>query len=1046
MFNFGRGGQSRSGYSNRSGYAFPHNQYHDTDRWQRDDEYTHQQQNDNHWQRLSADESARAGQRHGQHGSSHAPLAGLSGRKTDDVHNAKKAKNKSAVGRHPPGLRGREIGMFYAKKAKENNAETHLTEAHIPLDRLVHLEEELATLLDEHKQENVNTKSYHLDHLKKNIEGNRRIDELYRRSESQSKKLPPDPPLPSNPLIPQSDASNDFLLREPEVVAKNRIVDERLMSKGKSSSSLQLFRKRLPAADKRQQILGLIESHQVVVITGETGCGKTTQVPQFILENCLGKEGLGACKIVVTQPRRISAISVSERISEERGESLGGSVGFQIRLESKLPNQRNSILLCTTGVVLQWLQSSPTLNTITHLILDEVHERDVDSDFLMTICKRILPMRPDLKLILMSATLDAGKFSQFFKHCPSIHIPGFTYPVEDIYLEDILNFTQYRKEFKPGQRGKKSQKRRDEYEKEMGAYLRHIASTGKYSKSTLEFLSSPDSEEVDMDLAANVVQYIHHNEDAGAILVFLPGWEQIAKLNDLLDNSATHRLQGNTVIFPLHSLMPTASQRAIFSKPAAGTRKIILATNIAETSITIDDVVYVVDCGKIKIKQFDVASNISTLQPEWAGLANVRQRRGRAGRVQPGKCYHLFTTYRNQLLPAYLPPEVCRIRLDEVILKVKLLQLGSCTQFLKQLLDPPSEEMIALSVELLETINAVTVVPLPVEERHHNLAGSSVRRHWKTEELTPLGFHLAQLPLDPQTGKMILMGAIFSCLDPVLSVAASLSFKDAFLIPLGKTKQVDAVKIDFGGPTKSDHLMLANVITEYYLASNKSNFCWENFISESVIKELMKVKVQLARHLYAKRFLTCDNYMDDAANVNSNDESLVRAVICAGLYPNVAKIKKVKKNEHMDTVLVSSNDKRILFHPKSILVNSLKFPYPWVVYHLKQKSSQTYLFDATVVSPLSLLFFGCTVKTGQEKVNGRIIETVSADKFITFNCEKRTASLVARTRLALDLVIERTIKHPSPTSWTSIDGRVLKLIVRLLNTELTGLQFDGTEG
>ena len=261
--------------------------------------------------------------------------------------------------------------------------------------------------------------------------------------------------------------------------------------------------------------------------------------------------------------------------------------------------------------------------------------------------------------------------------------------------------------------------------------------------------------------------------------MFVPGWEQISKLSRHLESGGPYSLTGSSVVYPLHSLMPTASQRAIFEPPPQGTRKVILATNIAETSITIEDVVYVVDCGKIKIKNFDVDSNIATLQPEWVSLANVRQRRGRAGRVQPGKCYHLFTKAREGLILSYLPPEICRTPLEEVILMIKLLELGSATSFLQRLLDPPEEKAIRLSLNVLENINAVKVQD-------------------NTEELTTLGFHLAQLPLDPQTGKMILMAAIFGCLDPVLSVAASLSFKDAFMVPLGKEREVDRIKLEFG--------------------------------------------------------------------------------------------------------------------------------------------------------------------------------------------------------------------------------------------------------
>ncbi len=213
--------------------------------------------------------------------------------------------------------------------------------------------------------------------------------------------------------------------------------------------------------------------------------------------------------------------------------------------------------------------------------------------------------------------------------------------------------------------------------------------------------------------------------------------------------------------------MPTTNQRAIFQRPPLGQRKIVIATNIAETSITIDDIVYVVDCGKIKMSNFDVEANIATLKPEWCSLANSRQRRGRAGRVQPGVCYHLYCKGREMTFADYMLPEMLRKRLEEVILQIKVLRLGKVEPFFAKVMDPPDPKAVRLSLELLRQINALD-----------DTDGSEI--------LTPLGFHLAQLPMDPQTGKMILLGAIFSCLDPVLSVAASLSFKDAFVIPLGK--------------------------------------------------------------------------------------------------------------------------------------------------------------------------------------------------------------------------------------------------------------------
>eukprot|EP00088_Acartia_fossae_P004520 TRINITY_DN1193_c0_g1_i7.p1 TRINITY_DN1193_c0_g1~~TRINITY_DN1193_c0_g1_i7.p1 ORF type:complete len:572 (-),score=168.18 TRINITY_DN1193_c0_g1_i7:129-1814(-) len=555
----------------------------------------------------------------------------------------------------------------------------------------------------------------------------------------------------------------------------------------------------------------------------------------------------------------------------------------------------------------------------------------------------------------------------------------------------------------------------------MGPFIRDLESSGKYRQNTIEFLSNPKCEDLDMDLTAALIRHIHQNEKEGAILVFVPGWEQISKLNKLLDRGGHYSLQSAS-IFPLHSLMPTVNQKAIFARPPQGTRKIIIATNIAETSITIEDIVYVVDCGKIKIKNFDVANNISTLAPEWISLSNMKQRRGRAGRTQPGKCYHLFTSYRQHLLESYLPPELCRTRIEEVLLQIKLLELGSCKRFLQKVLDPPTDEIIDISRELLVTINALVCTP-------------------DSEELTPLGFHLARLPLDPQTGKMILMAAIFSCVDPILSVAASLSFKDAFLIPLGREKEVDAIKKEFGENTYSDHLMLANVIYEYEQTSNKSDFCWQNFLSQSTMKMLLGLKSDLCKHLHVNGFVWSKDPGHEASNRNTDNESLVRAIICSGLYPNTAKIKKPKKTEHMNTILVSEIERRILFHPKSLAAHLYDFPYPWVVYHLKLKSTNNFLFDATVVSPLSLLFFGKFVRSGYEELSdGSRLETVHADKFVTFNCDSRTAAVITKARRELDLVIQSLVSDPSPVAWDSRTGHILKIIITLLHTELQGLE------
>uniref|UniRef100_A0A0A9XY87 RNA helicase n=1 Tax=Lygus hesperus TaxID=30085 RepID=A0A0A9XY87_LYGHE len=518
---------------------------------------------------------------------------------------------------------------------------------------------------------------------------------------------------------------------------KDRVLDERYMAEERSKMSngrykeMLTFRKKLPAWDKRSELLDALDRHNVILVTGETGCGKTTQVAQFILEDAILAGNGSQTNIMCTQPRRISAITVAERVANERGERLGYSVGYQIRLEKVMPRSSASILYCTTGVLLQYMHGDPLLTKVSTVIVDEIHERNTVSDFVITLLKDIVPLRPDLKVILMSATMNADRFSTYFNNCPTVHIPGFTYPVDEYYLEDILEEVPFKFPQSSGAKMKKAMKELSTDDNLfMEAYYRDLEHSGKYSRKTIDSIKNPESNEISLQLIADLVKHICTRLGQGAILVFLPGWDKISALNKLLTQSGKfppHRYR----IIPLHSLMPTANQKKVFERPPRGMRKIVLATNIAETSITIDDVVYVIDCGKIKIKNFDVDGNVSTLKEEWVSLANARQRRGRAGRVQEGVCFHMYCRGREMLLQKDMLPEILRTRLEEVILQGKILQVGKIGPFLGKVMDPPSERAVELSLNLLTSMNALD----------------------SDENLTPLGFHLASLPIDPQAVK-----------------------------------------------------------------------------------------------------------------------------------------------------------------------------------------------------------------------------------------------------------------------------------------------------
>ena len=762
------------------------------------------------------------------------------------------------------------------------------------------------------------------------------------------------------------DYSNYIFTAKKDPAVDRKLQDE-LETKAESEGYQEMlrFRRKLPAYNLKDQIVDIVQKNQVsplelslsiqlthvymntqiyyfycfqvVIISGETGCGKTTQVAQFILDSEIASLRGSECNIICTQPRRISAISVAERVARERDERLGDSVGYSIRLEHKFARRRSGkITFMTTGVIFQCLQGNPNLETVSHLIIDEVHERSIHSDFLITMLKDILVRRPNLKVILMSATMNAEEFSKYYNGAPIMNIPGFTYPITTYYLEDALLHSGFSLANSSGPSwNRRRQYEQQDYEYFIRPYIDELRKSGTYPPWVLEELQNPAVEEMNTELIQSLVEYICRTDTTnGAVLIFVTGWDVISNLANSLEACGKFP-RSRYRIFPLHSMMPTVNQREIFERPPPGVRKIVIATQIAETSITIDDILWVIDSGKIKLGNFDEKNNIATLDTEWVSIANAMQRRGRAGRVQEGHVYHLFTRAREQTLEKFKKPEVLRTRLEEVILQIKILKLGKA-EFLKRLLDPPSDLSVRLALERLHDLHA-----LDDEER-----------------LTPLGFHLAQLPMDPQTGKMILMGAIFSCADPIFSIAASLSFKDPFFRPLGKEKEVDEIRKDYSGSSKSDHIVLHRAISGYEKAAAQGwgrKFCHQNFLSENTLKMLINMKEQFAGYLHKLGFLANSDYKCADLNRNSNSIGIITALIAAGLYPNVAKVNYMGR---AGRVAVRCGTEKVQLHPGSVNVEVRKFESPYLVYYKKVKSSKIFLHDTTMVSPFALIFFG----------------------------------------------------------------------------------------
>ncbi|KAF7262750.1 hypothetical protein GWI33_004148 [Rhynchophorus ferrugineus] len=914
-------------------------------------------------------------------------------------------ENSSERFRRPKGLKGREIGLWYAARSRARRSENSNRKQNIKEERHRNKNHYLekkplgSILLSDGKKKYI---SRLLNETSSLINGFDQSDSAFKASFFKHV---------NGSIIERLELCSDV-----SICFKNEQLDKLYFEELESKESNSVYKKmlksriKLPSMNMKDQILSMINDNQVTVISGETGCGKTTQVAQFILDYFIQNLKGSECKIVCTQPRRISAISIAERVAEERAEVLGNSVGFQIRLEQTKPRERGSILFCTTGVLLKIMETDPALSEISHLIIDEIHERDVISDFLITVLKDVIHFRSDLKVILMSATLNADAFSRYYNNAPHIHIPGFTYPVTEYFLEDVIQKTRFSFSTKkiPIWVQKKHRKNIDTWYNYIKPYLRQLAAEKKYDRFVLEELQKPESEDLNVDLIYELLKYICTQErNDGAILVFVTGFSEIQTLTKRMEKSIDFP-RSKFLIFPLHSQLPTVDQKRIFNPAPDGMTKIIIATNIAETSITIDDVTVVINCGYIKLCNLDPETGIETLKPEWVSCANAAQRKGRAGRVKPGICYHLFNRVRFDSLQRYQKPEVLRKRLENVILQLKMLRLGKAEIFLAKLMDPPETTSIKNSLSLLERLGALD----------------------EDEILTPLGFHMASLPIGVQCAKMIIMGALFNCLDPVLSVAAALDFKDGFLISTDDQKAADKARLELSDRSNSDHLLMHFAIKGFEQASNPHTFCYKYFLSAPTLKLLSNMRKQFAQMLFDMKFIADSSPRSARNNLNSNNLSLVKAVICSGLYPNVAIICTNKAGKPIK--LRSVTHEIMEFHPKSILHRLECVSSPLVMYHHRLRSSKLFIHEGTIVYPLPLVFFGDNFEIMNTDFTG-----VSINGTMRFLSSESTASIVSKLRYRLSEILEYKVSNPGYIDWTkdTTELKILRAIMEMITSE-----------
>ncbi|KAJ0976429.1 hypothetical protein J5N97_018394 [Dioscorea zingiberensis] len=616
-------------------------------------------------------------------------------------------------------------------------------------------------------------------------------------------------------------------------------------------------RRTLPVWQQKEEFLQALRSSQVLVLVGETGSGKTTQIPQFVLEcDDLGKRPIVAC----TQPRRVAAMSVSRRVAEEMDVTIGEEVGYSIRFED-CSSPKTILKYLTDGMLLREAMADPLLERYKVIILDEAHERTLATDVLFGLLKEVLRNRSDLKLVVMSATLEAEKFQGYFNGAPLMKVPGRLHPVEIFYTQEP---------------------ERD--------YL---------------------------EAAIRTVVQIHMCEPQGDILVFLTGEEEIEdacrKITKEINNLGDQ--VGPVKAVPLYSTLPPAMQQKIFEPaPAPLTpggppgRKIVVSTNIAETSLTIDGIVYVIDPGFSKQKVYNPRIRVESLLVSPISKASAHQRSGRAGRTQPGKCFRLYTerSFSNDLQPQTYP-EILRSNLANTVLTLKKLGIDDLVHF--DFMDPPAPETLMRALEVLNYLGALD----------------------DDGNLTKLGEIMSEFPLDPQMAKMLVVSPDFNCSNEILSISAMLSVPNCFLRPREAQKAADEAKARFGH-IDGDHLTLLNVYHAYKQNNEDPSWCYENFINQRALKQADNVRQQLMRIMARFNLKLC------STDFNSRDYYInIRKAMLSGYFMQVAHLERTG---HYLTV---KDNQVVHLHPS----NCLDHKPEWVIYNEFVLTSRNFIRTVT---------------------------------------------------------------------------------------------------
>ncbi|RLV94925.1 putative ATP-dependent RNA helicase [Spathaspora sp. JA1] len=821
---------------------------------------------------------------------------------------------------------------------------------------------------------------------------------------------------------------------------------EQEYSKRQASSELKTSltkRAKLPAWNKRQDLISTITSNKVTLITGETGSGKSTQVVQFILDY-LNSQGDFSTKIMCTQPRRISTIGLAERISEERVDKMGNETGYIIRGENRT-SAKTRISFVTTGVLLRMLQSflsgkgggNNVFDDLGYIFIDEVHERSVDGDFLLIILKKISHRFKNLKIILMSATINIDKFVNFFntplKH---IHIEGRTFPIKDYYLEGILDEIDYSIQNNDGETVRPSADS-------------HYFKTGNLNYDLIAKLTS----HIDKKLASE-------NND-GSILIFMPGIMEINQTVRAINNT----FQSKVLTLPLHSALTSNEQRRVFKTPPKGTRKVVVSTNVAETSITIPDCVVVIDTGRSKNMFFDVKLNTTKLIENWCSQAEIAQRRGRSGRITNGNCYHLYTqTTVDSMIPQPIP-EIKRTRLENLYLVVKAMGISQVEEFLQSGLDAPDSTSLSTSRKFLHDLGALV-----------------------DDKLSHLGEYLSYLPTDPASGKLLILGCIFGCVDVCLTLAAISSTGSPFINSFDNRDKIKQTQRKFAGD-QGDLVAMVNAYSMYQeykeQGKNTKKFIADNFLSYTTLNDITSTRSQYVSLLKDLGFVPIHyKSTESKLNRNGNNSFIIRAIVTGAFYPQVARVQYpdpkyfksaqgsiamdpdarsikfwVRNEEYMKEIDQGKDinelpASRVFIHPSSVIFNdnnsnftvdedflakisnedgtidyqqarelmnltpqvsssSQTLRSSFVAFRSSHHTTKLYVRDVTPTTTLITLLFGGEIQYNLSDINKTTSSPgIVVDSWLPIRTWCKNAVLIKRLRKLVDGLIEERLRNP----------------------------------